>query len=164
MKKVTGTIIMVVMMMVCITMVVLTNANANLETVVDDTRDRFVYGESGSDVYAWMHEWVRDAGDGRSSRELVDGYFRGYGVIDGKFFEETYELSPTPENIHEVLTSNLELTACTVTVAGYYDDWTVYKMYAKSEKEPIGFDYEHESGEYKNYFEGDMYYMVVFED
>lgn len=160
MKRFT-TILMVVVLMVCLTMAFLTNVNAN-ENV--NTNDQFVHHKSCSETLDLLAEWVKSAGDGRERDELVNGYYRGYGVIDGVYFEESYGCSLTPESIEEALTRGCELSEFRLGVAGYYDDYIVYKMYARSETESIGREYDYETEEYVEYYEGDMYFMVCYDD
>jgi len=157
MKKVVGIFMAMVMVFVMI-------GTVYGEAKVDVKIDGAVYGISGSVVYDWIGEWAKSVGDGRTGSELKNGYYKGYGVIDAKWFIEEYGCDPTVENITNVLTDAYDLEKLEIVTAGFYDDYTVYKMFAKSKTMAIGNTYDYNLNDYVDYYEGDMYFMVVYED
>lgn len=161
MKKVTLTM-MVMVLIGCIIMII---ANAETANVVDVCDDRNVHHKSASEVYNWVYEWIQAVGDKRNAdQKLVDGYYRGYGVIDGIEFEKEYGCAPNAENMEAILRTQYDLSEFSIVVSGYYEDYAVYKMIAKSDTQAIGGSYNYETGKSVDYYAGDMYFMIAYDD
>ena len=148
-------VILMAVVMVVIGIMVMTNDNAKAERI-----EGAVYGKYGSEVMDWLEEWVNAVGDGRHHNSLDEnGYFKGYGVIDGNYFEKEYGKELNIENMYEIYEDIYgDDLGVDIVCAGFYDDYAVYKISATSDTISIG------SYDGTEYYKGDMYFMVCFEE
>lgn len=161
MKNVTRIILIVVLVAVMVVSVLVKAENVNVEEKFDGA----VYGEDPSVVYGWLcNEWVPNVGNEKFNNTIYDdGVYRGYGVVDACAFKEEYGLDFTFENMESVLAEH-GVTEFDVVTAGFYDDYTVYKLKAKAETESIGTMYNYENEEWQKFYDAEVYFMVVFKD
>lgn len=135
MKKFNG-ILMIILAVIFIGLVFV-----KAETIVDERNiEGIVYGENGSTVDRYINEWCSMY---RSDIEFdkfdeENEIFIANGVIDIQYFEETYGILCTFENMEKVLTDNYDISVFKITKVGYYDIYSVYKMEVESETKPLG--------------------------
>ena len=112
---------------------------ANAEMVNNETIDGMVYNESWWTAKEMLNDWMSMY---RSNVKIdsIDekGYATVTGVIEYKEFEEEQGVACTFENMEN-------------------------KMEAKSESEPIGYVYN-ENNEKVDFYEGCIYFMVVYNE
>ena len=159
MKKFNGIILFV--LVVLLVGFIIVKAETNI--VNEETISGMVYGETGSTVYDWLEEWV-SIYDEEARKNTIDDnmYYKGFGVIDAYEFEEEFQCSCTLENIEKVEKEHFDLEHYDVKLVGFYEDYNVYKMEAKSNTTPIG--YEYVNGVEVNYYGGYIYFMVYWYD
>ena len=159
MKKVVLVFMAIVLVSLAIGMAFGENAKINTEAIVDGA----CYDKEFYEAEDLVKEWILSVGDKRNAeKKLIDGYWYGYGIIDGYGFNDDYGCNPTIENIKEILGTKYDLSKFEIVVAGYIDDYAVYKMVAESETETIGYEWNYETEEYDEYCKGSIYYMVVY--
>lgn len=159
MKKVITILSMVFLMVIMVAM-------GFVKAETDDVKiEGAVYGAAESEVYGWLAEWIDACGDERALTGTLDenGYYRGFGVVDACWFEEEYGVECSVENMRAVLESEYDLDRFDVVTAGFYDDYTVYKMVVGSKNTAIGNHYDYDINDWVYYYEGEMYFMVVYE-
>ena len=158
MKKVIGILLLVVVMVVMVATVL-----ANDTTVKAEEFEGIVYDNDRYVVMDMLEDWCKSVGDTRALDRTFDenGYFRGCGILIANEFVDEFGVECNIDNMKQILAGN-GITECSIVKAGYSDDYAVYKMEVKSEDVELGTVYE--DNEWKSYYEGFMYFMVVYEN
>lgn len=158
MKKVIGILLVLVLILVGYYIF------ANAEMVNNETIEGMVYNESWWTAKDMLNNWMSMY---RSNVKLdsidENGYATVTGVIVYNEFEEEQGMACTFENMEKIIREHYDISYFKISKVGTYELYSVYKMEAKSESEPIGYVYN-EEGEQVDYYEGCIYFMVVYNE
>lgn len=101
-------------------------------------------------------------GEDRLDKIDENGYYIGTGVLNVHEFEDTYGVECNYKNLEEKLGENYVLSKFEISKVGCKSGYSIFRLEAKSETEPIGYVYEY--GEEIGYYEGELYFIAVYND
>lgn len=158
MKKVIGILLVLVLILVGYVFVK-AEINVNNETI-----EGMVYNENWYTVQEMVDEWCSMyRSDTKIDSIDENGYATITGVIDYNEFEEEQGMACTFENMEKIIRDHFDVSYFKITKVGTFELYSVYKMEAKSESEPIGYVRD-ENNEKVDFYEGCVYFMIVYNE